>query len=220
MSEEKQKRIVFVCTGNTCRSPMAEALLCSEVKRLRKNVVVSSAGVNVQKGDTLNEKSARVLTENGLTLFNFSPKQMTKQTLLEADVILCMTARQRDYLREVYRHYIADNKQDEKILSLFDVVGYDIPDPYGKGEDAYRETFEKLSKAMEEIVRRFIGETQEKAPIKEGEELIKVEQKTPKKRGRKPGQKNGTGKKATAKKTSQKTGEKTKKTSKKTKKNA
>ena len=67
MSAPKRKKIVFVCTGNTCRSPMAELLLKRRLEVLGlKGYTVTSAGIKAKRGDGMNPKSAQVLIENGI----------------------------------------------------------------------------------------------------------------------------------------------------------
>ena len=64
MSNVKLKKIVFVCTGNTCRSPMAEYLLKQALKKAKlRGFKVCSAGISATKGDEMNPKSVQVLTE-------------------------------------------------------------------------------------------------------------------------------------------------------------
>ena len=67
MSTTQLKKIIFVCTGNTCRSPMAEYLLKKALKeRKLKGFKVVSAGIHAKKGDAMNPKSAQILTDHGI----------------------------------------------------------------------------------------------------------------------------------------------------------
>ena len=150
---QKKKTVVFVCTGNTCRSPMAEAVFRSEIKRRQIDAVAYSAGISARGGDTenINEKSVAVLLENGLSVENFHARRLDAETLAEASHIVCMTDEQRDILMELRWSVLRKAGIEEienTVLSFSDVCGYEIPDPYGGGLDAYRLTFDRINQAM------------------------------------------------------------------------
>ncbi len=186
MKDEKTKKIIFVCTGNTCRSPMAEALFRSELKRLRVNdIEVLSAGLAVAKNDGLNPYSALTLLENGLTLENFRSTQLTEEMIENAYAVICMTEKQRLAIEEklAMLFFASAGKRSfssEKIHSFYSLVGYDVPDPFGRELDCYRFVFQKLSEGMGKIFQKLNILPVEK-PTK-----TTLEQKTPtpKKRGR------------------------------------
>lgn len=123
------KKILFVCTGNTCRSPIAAALM----KSLFPNFSVDSAGLFAD-GSAYSEKSAAVLSEMGIELSGFS-RQLSCEDL-DADMIFCMTQSHRDML-------ISVGADKNKIRVL------DVCDPYGGDTDVYRacrdEIYDKLS---------------------------------------------------------------------------
>jgi protein-tyrosine phosphatase len=184
--KEETKKIVFVCTGNTCRSPMAEALFRSEIKRLRlMNVEALSAGLSVAKGDGLNPYSAITLAQNGLSLENFQSTQLTDEILNDAYAIVCMTEKQRLALVDRQARLYGE-KASEKIYSFYTFCGYEIPDPFGRELDCYRIVFDRISEAIPKILA-MLKLTQEKTgEIKPDiETAVKQEKKsTPKKRGR------------------------------------
>lgn len=187
MNESKTKKIIFVCTGNTCRSPMAEAVCRSELKRLRvEGVEVSSAGTSASKNGGINPNSAITLAENGLTLENFTSTQLTYELLDSAYAVVCMTEKQRLEIEEkrTLDFFMSGGKRsgwNENIHSFYSLVGYDVPDPYGMDISCYRIVFQKISEGMGTIL--------EKLGVKKTEKAQEVapapsESPAPKKRGR------------------------------------
>lgn len=186
MNGSKIKKIIFVCTGNTCRSPMAEAVCRSELKRLRiERVEVSSAGTSASKNGGLNPNSALTLAENGLALENFCSTQLTHELLDDAYAVVCMTEKQRLEIEEkrTLDFFMSGGSRsgvEENIHSFYSLVGYDIPDPYGLDISCYRIVFQKISQGMEKVLEK-LGLVE----VKKQETLVPAPAKpTTKKRGR------------------------------------
>lgn len=156
MEKKTVRQIVFVCTGNTCRSPMAEILLKYELRRRgEQDVEVSSAGIKVDFSSThIHPLSLKTLEEHGFSAENFEPKQLSDKMLKKAYRIICMTDTQRDVVSDVRWNALTEKQREratQNVYSFSDVCGYEIPDPYGKGETAYQKTYEKLSEAMSTV---------------------------------------------------------------------
>lgn len=133
-------RIVFVCTGNTCRSPLAEALARREVeKRGWRGVEVSSAGVAAMPGGVISGGSLRAAAAVGLDLRSHSARLLDAPLVAEVDVILTMSEHHR--LRAI--ELGGDGKVD--LLTRFAGGGPDgVPDPFGSDDATYLHTLEVL----------------------------------------------------------------------------
>ncbi len=143
--------ICFICTGNTCRSPLAEGILKS---RQLEGVSVRSAGLYATDGAPISSNSLNLLQEHGMPVTPMS-RRFTEQDLEWADLILTMTAAHRDMLR------IAAPKDSSKIMTLKEYTGAaqsDVQDPYGGNPEVYQQTFEELSNQIDVLARKLMGE--------------------------------------------------------------
>ena len=134
-------RILIVCTGNTCRSPMLETFIKDKAKKLGKELEVKSAGLYVTD-DKVNQMSRVALKPYGLVI-RHKPTQLQEKALERADTVITMTDDQK------YRLYT--NKCFYKVFSMREVVGANIPDPYGMGDPAYTECA-KILEASSKII--------------------------------------------------------------------
>lgn len=89
------KTILFVCTGNTCRSPMAEGLLRKMAKEAGLSIEVKSAGVAAMEGSSISSHSQRVLADKGAE-GRLSSQPVREPLIAEADLILTMTTRHKN----------------------------------------------------------------------------------------------------------------------------
>ena len=122
------KRILFICTGNTCRSPLAEGLAKKMASDRGLSPEFESAGLSVFP-DGANPHSVTVAAEYGADLTKHRARPLTDTMLLQADQIYTMTKSQADFLKRIYP------SGNEKIKTLCD---QDVSDPYGGSEDDYR----------------------------------------------------------------------------------
>jgi protein-tyrosine-phosphatase len=136
-------RILFVCTGNTCRSPLAEGLARAEIARRGwKHVVVESAGLAADAGAGATRAGVRVAGRAGIDLEAHRARPLTPELAAQADLILAMGPGHVAELRRL--------GAGERAITLGDFVagapgaGEAVQDPYGGTEAVYQETFQEL----------------------------------------------------------------------------
>lgn len=160
MKTKKRTKIVFVCTGNTCRSPMAEMLLKKKLKAMQlTGAKVCSAGLQATPGSPMNEKSAQTLKNKGFRAVKFVSKQLDEKLIKESLAIVCMTDQQRDIvmdMRWTTMRKAGVEDIDNNVYSFTDIAGYQIPDPYGRDLDCYAYVFGLLDGGMSALIDKIL----------------------------------------------------------------
>src|SRR5882724_3677292 len=156
MTEEPNtKRILLVCTGNICRSPLAEALLLRTLKeRGIEGVEVSSAGTGAWDGAPASEGAYLVGLERGLDLSGHRARLLTRELVEEADLILTMARHHRARVDEL--------GGEGRVFVLGEYAGRggdEVSDPFGSNLDVYRDTCQELEALSAAVADRLAAES-------------------------------------------------------------
>ena len=143
------KKLIFVCTGNTCRSPMAEGLL---QHRLQSNDEwqIESAGVYASNGWPVSPPAVEVLREKGIDISTHTSQLLTPSLISQADLLITMTQNHKSAILEIAP------ESDRKVFLLKSFgnakCAADITDPVGASLDVYRRVRDEIDAALPNLI--------------------------------------------------------------------
>lgn len=142
-------KILFVCTGNTCRSPIAQAMASYLAGKMDVTIEADSAGLMVIPGSKVSKYSVDAVTEYGIDISSHIPKAITSELLDNADLIITMTKAQKDLIIKSIPYY------SEKVKNLGEYsINGDITDPYGADFNTYKECAMQIKDAIVSLYER------------------------------------------------------------------
>lgn len=139
-------KVLFVCTANTCRSPMLEYMFKAYLKmKEESDIEVASAGI-VLSNDTLNPMCLKTLDRHGVPYFDKMTNFCTKQIYSKSNFVFTMNDKQAEILRDVYG-------KKKGLHSLVDIFGCEVFDPYGMGEETYECIYQLFWQNLDKIYK-------------------------------------------------------------------
>ena len=138
-------KIVFICTGNTCRSPMAEGLFKALNGEQKTGLEAISAGIFTNNGMSASENAVIAAKELGADISNHKSQMLNGDIVNDAKYLVCMTGAHYDQILLKF-----PNVSDK----LFTLSPTDIDDPFGGNIDEYRSCATQIKSAVESIIER------------------------------------------------------------------
>lgn len=145
-------KVVMVCTGNTCRSPLAEVIALDKMKKdsFFEGAQVASCGTHAMSGDEASHYSQVVAKNHCLDLSHHRSKPLSVYHLIEADYVFTMTHEQAELLKLRFPDF------EQKILPLNEEKS--ISDPYGGDKALYEATYQEIDKAVDTRLEKIKGD--------------------------------------------------------------
>lgn len=137
-------KLLFICTGNTCRSPMAEGLA---TKIFGNSVQVCSAGMVAGVGESASTLAREVLNEQNIDISGHRSRRFTPALMADVDWIIPMTQAQEQALNRLFPQYVDKTRS----LGAWGDQQKDVLDPWGGSHDVYRQTAYEIGELLSQL---------------------------------------------------------------------
>lgn len=150
-------KVMFICTGNICRSAMAHWLLKKKLTDLnRSDIQVYSCGIYAQDGDIPTYEAREAINEYGVNLSNHFAINIKNSNIKDMDLILCATKSHKIAVIDIYPEL------EEKVFTMKEYVNYDrehhdnidIKDPWGYDLETYRSCLAEIDECLELLLKK------------------------------------------------------------------
>ena len=149
-------KILMVCLGNICRSPLAEGILQEKANNNGLKWIVESAGTNsYHTGEPPHSFSQKVASLNGIDISFQRARRFTADDFKKYDKIYALAEDVLDEMKRIAKNKFDNSKVDLLLNELYPGENSDVPDPYYGGEEGYHKVFQLINKACERIIEKF-----------------------------------------------------------------
>ncbi len=142
-------RILTVCIGNICRSPMAEALLKDRLAKRGVRATVESAGVGALVGHPADPQAVALMQERGLDITAHRGRQLTPDMIRAFELILVMEADQQRAVEGILP------SARGRVHRIGRWGNFDVPDPYRKDREAFERALALIDRGLDDLERAF-----------------------------------------------------------------
>jgi protein-tyrosine phosphatase len=150
-------KILMVCLGNICRSPLAEGVLQAKAKAMQLDWIVESAGTNgYHDGEAPHKLSQKVAAKHGVDISNQISRKFVAADFENYDKIYVMAADVLQDVQKIAGNKFVETKIDYFLNELNPGKNEDVPDPWYGAEDGYDEVYELIDRTCEVLLLKVV----------------------------------------------------------------